>query len=347
MSSEQQSLTTARFERLKDQAGRAIDSAQLPYIVRELASTSENVTRLPDSVATLRRRGYVFASYLEHKLEVLEERWAEARQQAQAGVDAELERLRSDVREVEGLLNKGTMALQHPNVLENLVPRLETGISGLERAVSAADSRVRGHYDSVRRDVEQTLEQVRDITWVLDRAGEASFPFLAQEHLFLAAEAEWHAGKEDPDGLLYLTDQRLLFEQKEKTGKKLGLFGGKNTQELRWEVPLNQVEKVVAENKGLFGGKDMLHFTFGSGAPLVQTTVEVKGKAKCKFWAAQIERMIAGQTNDERAIAPDSETLDTLASAPTACHVCGATLPRLVANQRQLDCIYCGTVIRI
>jgi hypothetical protein len=347
MSSEQQSQTTDRFARLKEQASRAIDSAQLPTIVREIASTSENVTKLPDSIATLRRRGYVFASYLEHKVDVLETRWREARQQAQAGVDTELERLRTEVREVEGLLNKGTMALQHPNVLDNIVPRLETEVSGLERAVSAADSRIRSHYDAVRRDVDQTLEQVQDITWVLDRAGEASFPFLAQEKLFLAAEAEWHSGKDDPDGLLYLTDQRLLFEQKEKTGKKLGLFGGKQTQELEWEIPLNQVEKVVAENKGLFGGKDLLHFTFGGGASLSQATVEVKGKAKCKFWAAQIERMIAGQTNDERAIAADSETLDTLASAPTACHVCGATLPRLVANQRQVECVYCGTVIRI
>ena len=84
------------------------------------------------------------------------------------------------------------------------------------------------------------------------------------------AQAEWVAtgkGGDDPDGIVYLTDQRLLFEQKEKTGKKLGLFGGKQTQELEWELPLNLIEKVQAENKGLFGGKDMLHFELGAGAP--------------------------------------------------------------------------------
>ncbi len=347
MSTEQANPTIARFEQLKQQASRAVDSAQLSQIVRDLATTSDNVAKLPADVATLRRRGYAFASYLEHKLEVLAQRWQEARQAAQSDIDGELERLRSEVREVEGLLNKGTMALQHPTVLDNVVPRLETELAGLERAVSAAETRLRSHFDSVRRDVDQTLEQVRDIAWYVERADEASFPFLAEEHLFLAAEAEWQSGKDDPDGLIYLTDQRLLFEQKEKTGKKLGLFGGKQVQELEWELPLNQVEQVVAENKGLFGGKDLLHFTLGSGAPFSRATVEVKGKAKAKFWAAQIERMIAGETNDERAIAADSETLDTLSSAPTACHVCGATLPRLVANQRQLECLYCGTVIRV
>ncbi len=342
--------SAARFDQLRQQAGRAVDTARLSQTVRDLAGTSDRVAQLPADVADLRRRGYVFASYLEHKLDVLAERWQAARRDAQAGLDAELERLRPDLREVEVLLDKGASAAQHPAVLESVLPRLEREIASLESAISAAETRLKSHYESVKRDVDQTVTQLADIKWVVDEADEASFDFLAGENLFLAAEAEWQQsgkGNQDPDGLIYLTDQRLIFEQKEKTGKKLGLFGGKQTQELEWAIPLNQVEQVEAENQGLFGGKDLLHFTMGAGAPFARTTVEVKGKAKSKFWAAQIERMIRGETNDERAIAPDAETLETLHSAPTACHVCGATLPMLVANQRQLECRYCGTVIRV
>ena len=67
----------------------------------------------------------------------------------------------------------------------------------------------------------------------------------------------------------------------------------------------------------------------------------------CKFWAAQIQRMISGNTKDERAIQPDAEELEAIKQAPTACPSCGGTLPMLVAGQRQIDCVYCGTVIRV
>jgi hypothetical protein len=103
---------------------------------------------------------------------------------------------------------------------------------------------------------------------------------------------------------------------------------------------------VDAENKGLFGGKDMLIFNTSSGQHQ-QITVEVKGGVDCKFWQKQIQRMVSGDANNERAIEPDPEMIDRLRQAPTACHVCGGTLPRLVAGQNQVTCDYCGSVIRI
>src|SRR5690606_30706919 len=135
--------------------------------------------------------------------------------------------------------------------------------------------------------------------------------------------------------------------QKEKTGKKLGLFGGKQTQELEWGIPLHQIESVQAENKGFLGGKDMLTFALGSGAPYRQIVVEVKGGVQSKFWAAQINRMIKGETDDERAIQPDPEMLEAMRNAPTECFSCGGTLPKLVASQRQIECSYCGSVVRV
>jgi len=125
------------------------------------------------------------------------------------------------------------------------------------------------------------------------------------------------------------------------------MFGGKQVQEVEWEIPLHQMESVEYENRGMFGGKDMLHFELGSGAPQAQLTVEVKGGADNKFWVKQIERMIAGETDDERAIEPDPEMLEGIREAPPKGHVCGATLPMLVAGQNQIECEYCGSVVRI
>ncbi|MEM6528003.1 MAG: hypothetical protein AAF653_06890, partial [Chloroflexota bacterium] len=80
---------------------------------------------------------------------------------------------------------------------------------------------------------------------------------------------------------------------------------------------------------------------------LREVTIEVKGSADNKFWQKQINRMISGNLEDERAIEPDPEMLEALRNAPTACHVCGATLPRVVAGQTEIKCQYCGTVIRL
>jgi hypothetical protein len=189
--------------------------------------------------------------------------------------------------------------------------------------------------------------QLRKINWMCDRKDEASFDFLAGESMFLVAEAQWDDGGDKPEGFLFLTDQRLVFEQKQKVGKKLGMFGGKEVHEEKWNALLPQVEKVEAENKGMFGGKDMLYITLGSGASYPKVIVEVKGGVDCKFWQKQIQRMVSGDASDERAIEPDPELIERLRSAPTECHVCGGKLPMIVAGQVQIECDYCGSVVRL
>jgi len=340
----------SRYVSLKQRGRQLMADTELKDLTRDLTDITNAVDKLDNELARLRKRGYAFAAYLEQKVTVLGQRWQSVRQGAHAALGDEIMRLRADRRQAEMLLDKSEAVSSHPGALESILPSLDNELKQLDTTIRAAEHRIKAQYQDLERDVNQTVEQLRDIHWYLDQQDEASFPLLAEEKLFLVAEAESQLtgrGKDDPDGLLYLTDQRLVFEQKEKTGKKLGLFGGKHTQEMAWEAPLHLVEQVEAENKGLFGGKDLLHFTMGAGAPFPRITVEVKGKAKCKFWAAQIDRMIQGGASDERAIQPDQETLESIRNAPTACPVCGATLPRLVANQRQTECAYCGTVVRV
>jgi hypothetical protein len=340
----------SQFNALKSRHQHLLDDATFASISRELSDLTARAVSLPTDIERVRQRGYAFAKYLEHKAEVLSQHWATIAQQAQAMLQTEAAALQPEMRQADTLLQKGEMASAKPAMLSSIVPMLESQLQEVEQRASAAAERIKSAYATLATDINGTVEQLRKINWYLDQRDEASFSFLAGESVFLAAQAEWVAtgkGGKDPDGILYLTDQRLLFEQKETTGKTLGMFGGKKTQELEWEIPLNKIERVEAENKGLFGGKDMLNFTLSSGAPYPRLTIEVKGGVASKFWAAQITRMISGGANDERAVQPDAETLEAIRSAPTACHVCGATLPRLVASQTQITCEYCGAVIRI
>jgi hypothetical protein len=145
---------------------------------------------------------------------------------------------------------------------------------------------------------------------------------------------------------LFLTGQRLVFEQKEKVGKKLGLFGGKEAHQVLWESPVNSLEKVEAEHKGLLGGKDMLYLTFGAGAPHGAITLEVKGGADSTFWAKQIRRIASGN-DDERAIEPEPALLEKVRNGPVECHICGAQLPQAVAGDTSVTCRYCGVVLQL
>ncbi|MCU0481591.1 MAG: hypothetical protein MUE54_10325 [Anaerolineae bacterium] len=316
----------------------------------EVSDLSAKVAKLPAEIAEIRKRNYVFRSYLEHKVEVFEAHWAEIRGRVSRSIDTETDSLLRQHGEISPFLGRINNLENLPDRYVDAVNDVVQRLNQLESNITAASNRISGLYASFKSDVDDTYSQITEIRWMCDERDEASFPFLAGENLFLVARAEWRAsgkGKDDPDGILYLTDQRLIFEQKETTGKKLGIFGGKQTQELEWEVPLHQIEALDHENKGFFGGKDIVHFTLGSGARYPKISVEVKGGATNKFWIAQVQRMIKGETQDERAIPPDEELLKTIRNAPSKCHVCGGTLPMLTAGQNQIECAYCGTIIRL
>lgn len=350
MSADEQSQLQSKLDALQQKANQLFPKASFADASREVSEATTNIGKLPIELQRARSRGYVFAAYLEQKLTVLGEQWQTIQRDVPMAIRREQTHLRDEVEAVENALRTATQKASNLSSLQHASGLVENAVSTLEQKLKTAESSISAQYNAAKREIDQTADQLRQIHWMLDELDEASFKVLAGEKVFLIAEGEWVAtgkGNQDPDGVLYLTDQRLLFEQKEKTGKKLGFFGGKHTQELKWEIPLHLVESVEPENKGLFGGKDMLHFTLKSGAAYPRITVEVKGRAKSKFWAGQIQRMIRGETKDERAIPPDPELLETLRNAPTDCPVCGASLPQLVAGQLQIDCRYCGTVIRI
>ncbi len=342
--------TVSRFDALRSRFDTLHSKVALADVSNAINSLTDDIERLPGEIAAVRERGYAFAAYLEHKAEVLAQRWQTLRDEARRQLEVEAARLQGEINGLRFRIDLAAGMRANPLALANQLPDLERVVQQVESALEAAETRIGAIFETLSNDTAQTLDQLTKVAWYLDQWDEASFKGLAGESLFLAAKAEWVAtgkGKDDPDGILYLTDQRLIFEQKETTGKKLGLFGGKKTQEVEWTIPLNQISDVAPENKGFLGGKDMLNFMMGQGAPYPSIIVEVKGGVQSKFWAAQIKRMIAGQTDDERAIQPDPETLEALRSAPTACPSCGGTLPQLVANQRQTECPYCGMVIRV
>jgi hypothetical protein len=118
--------------------------------------------------------------------------------------------------------------------------------------------------------------------------------FASGEVVLIANKAEWvktGKGKQDPNGVLYLTDVRFVFEQKERSGGFMGV-GSKRQQSVEIDVPLGEVTSVEAEDKraGL-GVKDLLTVTSASGDAY---TLEVLDGADNADWVNWLERARSG-----------------------------------------------------
>ena len=221
-------------------------------------------------------------------------------------------------------------------------------VEGRARDTVAA---ARGAFTTLTRNIDQTGKLLDEVNWTLDQVEEATFDFQPGEHAVIAAPAQWYVqGGDNPEGVLYLTDRRLVFEQKQKKGGFLG-FGGQRVQDIAWEVPARAVEQARAYKEGLFGRKDMIDLALGAGAPFGQIVVEVKKGADNAWWLRQIERVRTGAIAHERVGGAAAGVDEVAVDAPPAnCPNCGALLPAAepgAAPQREITCPYCDSRIRL
>lgn len=328
-----------RYDTLRNKAG-------MDDVTRKLGDTSTEIAGLPGEIASLRQKGYAFAGYLERKADMLKQQWDEVRQQVQGMVQQEITRIQQQLNELGEQWRRLETAFNN-QVKEQNFNLVKMSIDTLERGVDAAHNRIEGLYGQVPDNVSQTKNQVKQVQRYLALAGEATVAWKPAEAIFMAHEAEWEQSKkEKPDGILYLTDQRLIFEQKEKVGGRFGI-GGEKVQKVLFETPVGAISEVKPEDKGLFGGKDLIHLKLSAGSP-AETTFEIKaGGIDSKWYAQQLTRAITGEIDQERAIPVDQAAAAAAKQAPTVCPTCGATLPSLVRGMTELTCPYCGTKVRV
>lgn len=337
----------AQFNALQDQI-------MLTPVNDELEDIASAINALPANIENIRARGYVFKSYLERKVETLNTQWTELRPQVQAAVQTQSNALRLEANPVQAQLNRRQLAT--------------APLASLEGKVTAALRNLQGMYDTLDDNINQTQQQLDDISWTLQQGELASFGFLAAETPVEAVPANWKkpGDKDGVEGVLFLTDQRLLFEQKEEVATKKVLFittEKTKVQALQWAVPVGQIEKAVGSTKGLMGKDDFLTITLvesaglvgpegtslydDMGRPLRTTELHLKGE-RGEAWQAFIGRVKSGEIDKERTVPVDAAVTETVANAPTKCPNCGATITQtILRGQTEMTCEFCGSVIRL
>jgi chromosome segregation ATPase len=318
----------------------------LTRVHTEMADVETTLSLLPTEIEELRTRGYVFRSFLENKIGVLAEQWDEMKDNVAREVEQRTRELGRDSDAAERALNQalGGSTTQ--------ITRADHAIDTLESKVRAAQSAVEAMYEPLQQNVNQTHYQVKEIAKLLDMVDEASFQLHPIEDAIAFCKAQYlEREDEGPEGLLYLTDERLLFERKEQVATKKVLFittEKETVQELIFEVPIGQIEEIKATDKKKFLKRhELLELFFAPEADLPGATLRLIHTTN-EEWSRLIGRVKSGEIDKERTQPKDEEAVEAVRAAPTKCTTCGATLSvEIVRGMQEITCEYCGSVIRL
>jgi prefoldin subunit 5 len=343
----------SQISALRSQLSSLEQNARLTKIRDEVEDLQTSVSGLAHKIAGLRSRGYVFGRDFEAQAAQFAKQWAQMSANVLTQINQQANRLQTALtplttRSAQLAGTAGNLA-QARMVLSQLKPQADT----LESQVNAAEGQLRGMYDSFQGQVGSLSGQVQKIDWTLAQLAEATFQLLATEAGVMAVKAvlvrDGKEDKEDPDGVLFLTDQRLLFEQKEEVATKKILFittESQKVQKLLFEAPVALVEEIEASRKGMFKNEDNLEVKFAPSAPTPKVNVHIW--QNCDEWKALVNRVKSKDIEKERAVAVDAAAEARVKSAPSQCPSCGGNISQVILRgQDNIKCEYCGFVIRL
>ncbi len=330
------------------------DDVRLAKMRDEMATIDNSIDRLPQQLLDLRSRGYVFENDLEAQAANLKQRWSTQRLLVLQQITQQSNMLDMDIRQIEMTVSQLVSRANNPYMAQPLVAQARSALDSLQSKINAAEGTIRGMYRAFTDDADKMNAHLKDIEWMLHQLAQATFPMLPTETGIMAVKATWIKGgkenKDDPQGVLYLTDQRLIFEQKQEIATKKVLFittAKQMVQKLQMETPIPLLTTIKASNQGLFGHEDHIELTFASGAPFYAMHFHIDGQDG-DTWQGLLNRAKAKDFDKGRAIAVDQEAVEKVKAAPTKCPVCGGAITTpVLRGMDSISCEYCGSVIRL
>jgi hypothetical protein len=329
------------------------ESVQLARTRDAVESVQANVKGMAQRIAGLRTRGYVFEKDLEAQAQALVGTWGGLYPNLQAQVNLRSSTLVNSLRPIEMQLPQLALMAGNPMAARGLLASLQSAVEQLESKVTAAENILDGMYDQFNKQFTCATRHLDDIDYMLTQLGEASFRLLSTEAGIAAVKAVWcKTGKEqkdDPQGVLHLTDQRLIFEQKEEIASRKVLFvvtEKKKVQALQLEAPLASVEKVDTNKQGMLKNEDHIEIRFTSSAPVQMAHFHIWQENTT--WQGFINRARSKDFDNGRVTAIDQAAVDKVKSAPAQCPSCGGNITTVVLRGMDtVTCEYCGLVIRL
>jgi predicted nucleic acid-binding Zn-ribbon protein len=271
-------------------------------IAADLTNLDSDLNHALSLLESARKRGYVFQADLEDIIYQAMDRWQAIRAQVEAGITQQTSLFQSNMVDLNPQIQRLNSVIQDPTSASSYLSTTQKQVNQVLWNVEKAETALENSYEGFETDVNQLNARLTTIHWGLDQLSEAKFPLKKDEDFVLAVPARWDKeGKEDPEGIVYLTNRRFIYEQKEKVATKKVLFIA-TTSELVQKVLLDQdlstVGEVTAKNKGVFGHQDFLDIQFSAGN-LGSVSFHLNGQDSSK-WVNLIKRTQSGQIEEDR-----------------------------------------------
>jgi hypothetical protein len=327
-------LTTADVVLLQQQVNSLQDEMMLQINRQELADLENEVRLLERKLAGVRARGYEIEKNLEPDIAILAVQWDRIKENANHSMEILGAGLAEQMKAIQGSLTQFVSQSADLQKTRPLYLQIKSGLASAEAQADSAQATVRLQYDEYADEVGIVNAHLEWITWMLDALETATFQLLATECGVAAVEAV-HLDRPEPlNGILFLTDQRLLWED------RVEKF------ELQIAVPIIQTQDVHKESDAA-RENDLLSFQFTAGAPLQSARFQL-ALPVADDWLQMVGRVRSGGYSRDRVTPISEAELQRIRNAPKQCSDCGAGFSApLLRGQTQITCEYCGRVTQI
>jgi len=346
-------LRAERFASLRSQWNQLSGRLTLGHLRTEIETTAGEVEALPQRITQLVSRGYRYSHDWQTRAAALNEGWPKRRREALNLLQNQARDLGNQGRESARLCDRSALS---DTELDQLGHRL----SQLQSALNSAESAVRAVLDSSAKQLDQLQREFQSVEFMLDSLDTASFELYPDEAGVAASEVVWANHPDEPQGILFLTNGRLILEQREKKAKKKVLFvttESELVQQKLWESTIGNLAELAAEDQKKFlSHKELLHLSFREYTSGLhgEVTLHLKDTTN-EIWASLIQFVSSGELEaGPGEVQPAAASAPAGAAAPeppkaipTRCPACGGQLPPLVKGMRELVCEYCSTSIRL
>jgi hypothetical protein len=326
-------LTLADIASIQNEVNLLADEMMLKRSRHELAQLENDVQSLKRTLGELRARGYVIEKNLEADIDILAVQSDKVKTNSAATIDLQTNQLAIQQQALQQLVMKLSGLSPDLQQARSVYMQVKSAVSSGKSQAQAAFETAAGQYRQYAEQVDSLAAHLEWVGWMMDALSTASFRLLATESGVAAVEAMWgQPGLEAENGVLFLTDQRLIWED------RVG------TYEPKINIPLQQIDETHQESEGEV---EYLAFRLAAGAPFFTTRFKL-GSPVTDQWIKMIGRACNGDYSLDRAIELDPKELERVKNAPQQCSRCGAafTAP-ILRGQSDITCEYCGLITRI
>jgi hypothetical protein len=337
----------AKVDSIQREFGRLESQAQLTAAYETVGRIRERINEFPAQLEELQRRGLLHSRPLHERLQLVQGEWRKVAPQVQNALREQKNRLKADVNSTSRLVSRARSGQQAA------ISSADSAVDRLQRKIRESDRVLSSLYGNVDSELDGIESELAKIEWMMKSLEESPEIQLKQgEGPLKAVKAVWHRdGDEGPEGVLYLTDQRLLFEQKEEvvTKKRFGIFKADSemVHKLWLDINVSDITSMEDSEEGGFlgmGKADILEMTCTGQAPFSRSRFHLKGQDSSD-WRSWIKQVQSGEVDSERHQQAAEAAAEAELTFPTQCPNCLASLPEARRGATRVTCEFCGSAV--